>query len=141
MNSEGERAQTRIRADIARRPFAPDVLLARRQGQNPAAPPLRVDGLPDETPRHLAQEPLTGGEQSDVRSTKVEGVTERLAFRSDDVGAHFTRRANSAERQDLGDNDDEQGAGLVADPCELGVIADFAKEIGVLNDDAGSIAI
>ena len=56
MDREGERAQPGIGADVARRLLAADVLLARRQGQHPAAPAVGIDGLADQPARHLAHE-------------------------------------------------------------------------------------
>src|SRR5262247_4457182 len=94
MNRKGERAQSRIRADVAGRPFAADMLLACRQCQDPAAPAGCVDGLSDEAPRHLADEPIAGSEQPDMRSAEIERITKRLALRGNDIGAHLTRRAN-----------------------------------------------
>ena len=76
-----------------------------------------------------------------MRSAEVERVAERLAFGRDDVRPHLARRANGAQRHDFGHYDDEQRAGVVADSRELGIIADLAVKIGVLDDDAGGIAI
>src|SRR5438445_3484534 len=140
MDRERERAQTRISADVAGRPLAANVLLAGRQGQHPAAPAVGVDGLADETARHLSDELVAAGEEAEMRPAEIERVAERLTFSGDDVGPHLARRPNRTERQDLGHDDDEQRAGLVADLRELGVIADLAEKIGVLHDDAGGVA-
>ena len=136
MNCEGKRAQSGIGADVAGGPFAPNVLLTGRQGQDPAPPASCVDRLPDEAPRHLADEPVAGGEQPDMRSAETERVAERLALGGHDVCADVAGRANGAERQDFGDDDDEQGAGIVADPREPGIIPYFSEKIGVLHHDA-----
>src|SRR6266403_2095577 len=58
---------------------------------------------------------------------------------ADVAGRPLARRANRAERQDLGHDDDEQRAGVVADLRELRIIADLAEKIGVLHDDAGRV--
>src|SRR5260370_31238867 len=92
------------------------MLVASRQSKDPAPPASRVDRLPDEAPGHLADEPVAGGEQPDMRPAEVERITERLALGGDDVRAHFPGRANGAERQDLGDHHDKQGTGPVAGP-------------------------
>src|SRR5690348_9711961 len=97
MDREGERAQSRIGADIARRLLAPDMLLARRQGQHPAAPASRVERLSDEATRHLADEPVASGEEPDMRAAEIQRVTEGLAFSRDNVRAHFARRSNGTE--------------------------------------------
>ena len=140
MDRKGERAQPRIGADVAGRLLAPDVLLAGRQGQHPAAPAVGIDGLADEPPRHLADEFVPAGEQAEMGSAEIERVAERLALGGDDVGAHLARRADRAERQDLGHDDDEQRAGVVADSRQLRIVADLAVKIRVLHDDAGGVA-
>src|SRR6202022_4060484 len=99
-----------------------------------------VDGLANEPSRHLTDELVAAGEETEVGAAQIERVAERLAFRRHDVRPHLARRANGAQREDLGHDNDEQRAGLVADWRELGIIADLAKKIGVLHDDAGRIA-
>src|SRR5271163_5159975 len=94
MDRKGERAQARVGADVARRPLPPDVLLARRQGQYPAALAVRIDGLADDSARHLADEFVTAGEQTEIGAAEIERVAERLAFGGDDVGRHLAGRAN-----------------------------------------------
>src|SRR6266481_1948179 len=140
MDRERERAQTRISADVAGRPLAANVLLAGRQGQHPAAPTVGVDGLADETSWHLADELVAAGEETEIGAAEIERVAKRLAFSRDDVRPHLARWSNGTQREDLGYDDDKQRAGLVADLRELRVVADFAKEIGVLHDDAGRVA-
>src|SRR6266446_3981651 len=130
MDRERERAQTRISADVAGRPLAANVLLAGRQRQHPAAPTVGVDGLADETSRHLADELVAAGEEAEIGAAEIERVAKRLAFNRDDVRPHLARRANRAERQDLGHDDDEQRAGVVADLRELRIIADLAEKSG-----------
>ena len=56
VDREGQRAQAGIGADVARRLLAADMLLAGRQGQHPAAPPLGIDRLADQPPGHLPDE-------------------------------------------------------------------------------------
>ena len=99
VDREGQRAEPGIGADVAGRLLAADVLLARRQGQHPAAPPIGIDGLADEPPRHLPHEFFAGGEQPDIGAAEIERVAEGLAFGGDDVGAHLAGRTDGAERQ------------------------------------------
>ena len=72
MDGEGERAQAGIGADVARRLLAADVLLARRQRQHEAAPPLVVDGLAGEPPRHLPHIFVAGGEEPDIGAAEIQ---------------------------------------------------------------------
>ena len=115
MDREGERAQTGIRADVAGRLLAADVLLAGRQGQHPAAPAVGIDGLADEPARHLPHVFLAAWRTDRHGAAEIERIAERLALGRDDVGAHLARRRDRPERQDLGDDDDEQRALLMAD--------------------------
>ena len=55
MNAEGERAETRVGADVRRRLVATNMLLARRERQHIAAASVGVDGLAAEAPGHLPQ--------------------------------------------------------------------------------------
>src|SRR4051812_49313212 len=89
VDREGKRAQPGIGADVARRLLAADMLLTGGEGQYPAAPPLGIDGLADETARHLPHELLARGKQPDMRSAEVQRVAERLSLGRDDVGAHL----------------------------------------------------
>src|SRR6516164_1089841 len=140
MDRKGERTQSRIGADVAGGLLAPDMLLAGRQGQHPAAPAVGVDGLTSETSGHLAHELVPAGEQSEMGSAEIERVAERLPFGRDDVRSHHARRDNGAERKDFRYHDDEQRAGIVAVSGEIRIVANFPKKIRVLHDDAGSVA-
>ncbi len=119
MDREGEGAQPGIGADVARRLLAADMLLAGRQGQHPAAPALGIDRLADQTSGHLPDEFLAAGEQPDMRSAEIQRVSEGLAFGSDNVRAHLAGRPDRAQGQDLGDDHDEQRAGLMAELRQL----------------------
>ena len=71
--------------------------------------PFGIDGLAAQPPRHLADEFLAG-EQADVRSAELQSDADRLALADDDVGAHFARRLDQAERDRLGHHRDQQCA-------------------------------
>src|SRR4029077_21120830 len=101
----------------------------------------RLGVRPARAPRLWGGEPVAGSEQPDMRSAEVERIAERLALGGDDVPPHLARGAYGAEGQDLGDRDDQQGAGLVADARKPGVVPDFAEKVGVLPHDAGGVAI
>src|SRR5271167_248259 len=106
MDRKSQRAESRIGADVAGGLLAPDVLLAGRQSQHPAAPAVGIDGLAGETPGHLTDELVPAGEQAEMGSAKIECVAERLTLRSDDVRPHLARRDNGGERQDFRYHDD-----------------------------------
>ncbi len=137
MDREGQRTQPGIRADVAGRALAPDVLLARRQGQHPAAPALGVDRLAGKTARHLANEFVAAGKEPEMGPAETERVAERLALGGDDVGIHFAGRPDRTQRQDLGDDDDQQRPPLMTGLRQRRPVAQLAPEIGVLHDDAG----
>src|SRR4029077_11601064 len=137
MDRKGEGAQSRIGTNVTRCSLAPDVLLAGRQCQDPAAPAVGVDGLSDKTTRHLAHELFPACEQAEMRSPEIQRVTERLPLRRDDVRSHIARRANGAERKDLRYDNYEQCASIMTATREIGIVADFTKKIRVLHHNAG----
>ena len=141
VNRKGERAQPRIGADIARGALAPDVLLAGREGQHPAAPAFGVDGLADEPARHLPHELVAGREQTEIRPAEIERVAERLPFGGDNVGAHLAGRLDRTQGQHLGHDDNQQRALVVAGPPQFRPVAQLAPEIGVLHDDTRGFAV
>ena len=113
------------------------MLLAGRQRQHPAPVALGIERLAGEAAGHLADEFLPAGEQPDIGAAEAQRVAQRLALRGDDIGPHLARRAHQAERDDLGDRDDEQRAGPVAGLGERRQVVQAAEEVGVLDHDAG----
>ncbi len=93
MDRERQRAEAGIGADVARRLLAANMLLARRQRQHEAAPPLGVDRLAGEPSRHLAHVLGARREQADVRAAEIQRVADRLALADGDVGVHLAGRA------------------------------------------------
>ena len=76
MRGERQRAQARVRADIAGRLLAADMLLARGERQHEAAPAIAVERLAAKPPRHLAHEFLAGGEQAEIRAAEIEAIAD-----------------------------------------------------------------
>src|SRR5271157_2090513 len=101
MRREGERAKPRVRADVACRFFAADMLLARRHGQHEPSPPILVNGLAAQPARHLADKFSAAGEKPQIRAAEVEAVPNGLALRHHDIGPHRARRFQRAERDSL----------------------------------------
>ena len=139
MDRERQRAQAGIGADVARRLLAADMLLPRRQREHEAAPALRVDRLAGETPRHLPRIFQVGGEEADIGAAEIQRIADRLALADDDVGAHFARRAQSAERDSLGEDGDQQRALGLSGRLDRREIAQIAEKIRALDDDATRI--
>ena len=131
----------RVGADVRGRLLAADVLLARRQRQHEAAVAVGVDGLAAEAAGHLADELLLGRHQADIGAAEVQGVADRLALADDDVGAERAGRLEQAERDDLGDDDDQQRADVVGEHGELFDVAERAVEVGGLDDDRGGLVV
>ena len=141
MNGEGEGAEAGIGADVARRPLAPDMLLARHQGEHVAASPVGVDGLAAQPPRHLAHVAHAGGEQAEVRTAEAHRIAQRLAFGGHDVGPHGARRPQRAEGDDLRDHDDQQRALGVRGFCQIREVGEIAEQVGILDHDAGGVGV
>ncbi len=117
------------------------MLLAGRQRQHEPAPPVLVDGLAAKPAGHLADEFLPCGEQPEIGTAEIEPVADRLPFGNDDVGAHRAGRAQRAERDRLGDHDDQQRAVLVRQLGKRRQIARAAEQARILDDDAGGFGI
>ena len=141
VGGEGQRDQAGIGTDVAGRLLAADMLFARRQGQHETTLAAGVHGFAAKPARRLAHMFFAAGEQAQVRPTKQQPGAERLAFADHDIGAHFARRLDRAQRNDFGDHDDEQRAGLMAGIGQRGEIGDMAKQIGVLHDDAAGFGV
>src|SRR5205085_9283678 len=118
-----------------------DVLLAGRQGQYETAAALGVQGLPAEAPGHLADELLAGGEEADIGAAEVQGVADRLAFGDDDVRPHGAGRFQQAERDGLGDDDDQEGPGRMGGFGDVSDVGGGAEDVGGLDDDTGGLGV
>ena len=106
-----ERVQRLRGADVVRGLLAADVLLARLQREHEAAAAVDVGRLARDPARHAAEVGLLGGEEAEARAAEVEPVAERLALADGDVDVEVAGRAQHAERQRVG-LDDQQRAGL-----------------------------
>ncbi len=87
---DAKRAQALIRADVARRLLAPDVLLACGQRHHERALARRVDALADQAAGELAHEFLARGEEARVRTAEGQGQAERLCLAAGDVAAELS---------------------------------------------------
>src|SRR5208282_620904 len=141
MNREGKRGETGIGADVRRCLVSPDMLLARRKGQDEAAAAQGIHCLAAETPRHLAQIFGLGGEEPNIRTAEIQAIADRLAFARDNIGAHRSRRLDKAERDSLGEYRDEKRALCLAARGHVRKIAEIAEEIRALHNNAGSFIV
>ena len=82
----GQGGQRLVRANVGGGFLAPDVLLARGQGQDEPAPALGIVRLPDEPAGHLAQEFLLRREEAEVGSAESQRNAKGLRLATDDVG-------------------------------------------------------
>src|SRR3546814_13845112 len=78
-SAERQRAQTGVGADIARRLFAADMLLAGRQGQHETAFAIGIDRLAAQAAGHLPDIFRLAGEQADIGSAELKPDAERLS--------------------------------------------------------------
>src|SRR6185437_16262955 len=99
-----------IGADVRGRAFAPDVLLARGQGQAECAAAFAVEGLPDQPPGHLTDMRGTAREKSEARAAELQWHPEALPFAHGDVSAERARRLQQRERQRLGGDRNRESA-------------------------------
>ena len=141
MDRKGQRAETGIGADVARRLLAADVLLAGRQGQCPAAPSIGIDGLADQPSGHLAHEFLAASRTARHRGRRnsarcrATGPRRRRCRRPSRRAAESrpTTRSRSRRRP--------AARPPVAEFGQFRVVAHLAVKIRVLHDDAGRVAV
>ncbi len=117
------------------------MLFARRQRKHETALTIGIDRLTAETARHVAQVLFLGREQTDIGTAERQGHADRLAFDGDDVGAHFTRRFEQAQRHDFGNDDDQKSACGLRGCGDLRQVCGRAKHIRCLHDDTGRIGV
>ena len=113
------------------------MLLAGGEGEDEAALAVAVGGLSGEASGDLADELFAGGDDSGVGTAVAERHAEGLRFQRDDIG--FGGRAHDAERDRLGDGDDQQRALGVDHVGDGGNVFDGAEEVGRLDEHAGGV--
>src|SRR5882724_6342994 len=79
------------RADIARRLFAADVLLARLQGQTIGGPSIGIVRNAYKTAWHVTFISIARGEIGGMRSAESERHAETLRVADGDIGSEFAR--------------------------------------------------
>src|SRR5207248_1437503 len=96
-----QRAKRLICADVGRRLFAPDVLLARGQRQDKRAAAFHIFSHADKTSWSVAHELFARCKKTEVRSAKIHRDAEGLSFADDDVRASW--RFQDTQRDGLAD--------------------------------------
>ena len=114
------------------------MLLARGEGEDEAAVTVAVDGLADEAAGHLADVLLFRCNDTAERAAVAQCHAEGLRFHADDVGLYG--RTNDAERDRLGDADDEQCAFCMGNGGDGWDVFNDAEEVGALHQDSGGFS-
>src|SRR6185436_6589655 len=134
----GERKQRLVRRHVRRRLLATDVLLARLEREDEAAPALEVARLADDPPRHAADELLPRGKEAVVRAAVRLVVPDRLPFADRHGAAVVARRLEQAERGEV-DVRDGEGAGRGRGGGEVRGGLEAAERVRLLEDDGGGV--
>jgi hypothetical protein len=135
-----QRKERLVGADVAGRLVAPDVLLARAHGHHEGALPVEVGRQPDQSAGDLADERVGRGEDPEVRPAVLRRDAERLALARRDVGAIRPGRLQDRQADRLDDRDEER-AGRMRQPADLGHRLEQAEEVGLGGDDAGDRSV
>src|ERR1700730_6863762 len=114
MRGERQRAKARVRAYVARRLIAADVLLARGQRQYETAPPILIDGFAAKAAWHLTQEFLARRKQSQIGPAEIQAVPDGLTLGYNDIRAQGARRFQRAKRHCFRHNNYQQRACLMS---------------------------
>ena len=127
-----------IGADVGCGAFAFDMLFARRECEDVGALPAIINGLADESPRHLVDVLLARREKADAWSAKPKRNPQRLPVTDDDIRAHIARRLEHRERSRIR-NDANQRALRMCVFDKFCVIVYASEEIGILEDEETGI--
>ena len=136
IDGRSEREERLVGADVARRLVAPDVLLAGAHGHDERAPAVEVGRHPDQPARDLPDERVGRGQDAEVRSAVLRRDAQRLALTGGDIGPVRTGRGQDGEADRLDDRDEERAGGM-GQPADLGHRLEQAEEIGLGGDDPG----
>src|SRR5205823_7856462 len=124
-----ECTETMVRANVRGRALAPNVLLACGQGENKSPPSLVIDRLAHQAPRHVPQEPLAAGEQSQSWTTIAHRNPQALSFGYGDVHTKGPGRFEESERDGLSCCCHYSGVGLAHHCIHTGDSFDHATEV------------
>ncbi len=134
------REQYLRRADVRRRFFAPDVLLASLQCEPVRGLAVRVDRHTDEAARHRALELVLRREIAGVRAAVAHRHAKALRRADDDVSAPLAGRGEQRKREKVGGDDDVRALRMQRRD-ERAVIADIAPGARVLQQRAEALGV
>lgn len=134
------RQQCLRRADITSRLIPPDVLLPRLQRQPVTVPACGIPRHPDHPPRHQPHQRLRAREEPRVGPTVAQRHPEPLRSPHGYVGSELGGRPQEGQPQEVGGAADE-GSVRVGVLCDRGEVQDVAFGVGVLEEDAGDVAV
>ena len=132
----GQREERLVGADVAGRLVAPDVLLAGAHGHDERAPAVEVGGHPDQPAGDLPDERVGRGQDPEIRSAVLRRDAQRLPLAGGDIGSVRTGRGQDGEADRLDDRDEERAGGM-RQPADLGHRLEQAEEIRLRGDDPG----
>ena len=133
MHQPGEGEQRLVGGDVGGRLLAPDVLLARLQGQHIAAVARGVDRLADDPARQPPDELRARGEEAVVRAAVAHRVAGRLALADRHRAAVVAGRFEHAERHEV-DVRDRHRPGVVRGRGQLWSVLQDPEEVRLLED-------
>ena len=126
-----ERNEGLVGADVRRRLFAADVLLARGQRQYESAIPCPVDSLAREPARHLPHELLLGCDHTAEWSAIAKRHAERLRLHGNDIG--LNGRAHDGQRDGFRYRNDQKRAFRMRDGRDGRNVLNDAEEVRALD--------
>ena len=129
----GDDSQQHLRgADIRRRFFAANMLLAGLQRQPHRRCPGGIDAHADQTARHRTLEGVAGGEERCMRPAKAHRHAETLSGADHHIRPHLTRRGEECQAEQIGGDDGNRAHGMSGVNLSA-QIADFAGGAGILQ--------
>ena len=105
-----------------------------------AAPPPTATAAARAAARKAAHELFTASHDSQVRPTVEKGGPEGLTFRNSNIDAQFARTLKNSQADRIKDVD-HQGSLLMCQFYSSGNVFQAPEEIGMLNDNTGSLVI
>ena len=132
----GEGEERLVRADVARRLVAANVLFPGPHRHDERALAIEVGCHPDEPPGDLADEGIGRGEYPQIRAAVLGRDAKRLTLSGGDVGAVGTRWCEDGQADRLDDRH-EQGPRCVREPADLGHRLEKAEGVRLSGENAG----
>ena len=144
VHGRGHRQQDLRRADVARRLFPADVLLAGLQREPVGGAAVGVHRHPDQPAGQLALQRVADRDVARVRAAEPQRHAEPLGGPHRDVGARLTGRPEQGEREQVGGHRDQrprcvrrldQRRGVADDPGGAGELQQHAEQVTALPGD------